>query len=345
LNACQRAGCAVLAAALGLCHAGVAGAEEVDDATRSAARELAQQGKAAFARGDFDKARGDFHRAYTLVPAPTLAVYEGRALVKLGRLVEGEEAFVRALRSPIDKESPGQFREAVQTADSELVALRPRVPRVTIVARGPGAEHPGLRVTVDGMAVKRGLIGVEMPMNPGQHRLTANAPGGPEAEQIFSLAEKDRARVEVEVPAGVEEVPVAPDAPLAAQPPPIEATGAEPAEGRERAGSTQRMVGLVIAGVGVVGLGTGIVTGLMAASKHSEAEEKCQDHVCFEGTEGADALDSFRSLRSISTIGYIVGGLGLAGGAALFFTAPRPAQTAFVRPFVGATGAGVMGAF
>jgi hypothetical protein len=326
------------------CVAGGAGAEEVDDVTRGAARELAQQGKAAFARGDFDKARDLFHRAYTLVPAPTLAVYEGRALVKMKRLVEGEEAFVRALRTPIDKESPGQYREAVQTADSELVALRPRVPKVTIVAKGPGAEHPELRVTVDGLAVKRALIGVEMSMNPGEHRLTANAPGGLEAQEIFTLAEKERRRVEVDVPEGAPEVPVAPVAAAAAaqEHPGVEARQ-EPSG--SRAGSTQRTVGLVVAGVGVLGLGTGIVTGLMATSRHSEAQEKCENNVCIEGSEGADALDSFRMLRGISTIGYVVGALGLAGGAALFFTAPKPSRTAFVRPFVGATGAGVMGAF
>jgi hypothetical protein len=322
--------------------AGGAGAEVVDDVTRGAARELAQQGKAAFARGDFDKARDLFHRAYTLVPAPTLAVYEGRALVKMKHLVEGEEAFVRALRTPIDKESPEQFREAVQTADSELVALRPRVPKVTIVAKGPGAEHPGLRVTVDGLAVKRALIGVEMSMNPGEHRLTANAPGGLEAQEIFTLAEKERRRVEVDVPEGAPEVPVAPVAVPAQEHPGVETP---PDPSGSRAGSTQRTVGLVIAGVGVVGLGTGLVTGLMATSKHSEAQEKCENNVCIEGSEGADALDSFRMLRGISTIGYVVGALGLAGGAALYFTAPKPSQTAFVRPFVGATGAGVMGAF
>ena len=335
----QRARGAVLAASLCLLRAGSAGAEEVDDATRSAARDLAQQGKAAFARGDFDKARDLFHRAYTLVPAPTLAVYEGRALVQLKRLVEGEEAFVRALRTPIDKESPDQFRDAVEAADSELVALRPRVPRVTIVAKGPGAEHPGLRVTVDGFAVKRALVGVEMPINPGQHRLTASAPGGAEAEKVFTLEERDREKVEVEVPAGVDETPVAPATPVVA-------STAETAPSDKRPpGSTQRMIGLVVAGVGVAGLGTGIVTGLISTSKHSEAEDKCPHGECVPGSEGADAVDSFRSMRAVSTIGYLVGAMGLAGGAALYFTAPRPAQAAFVRPYVGVTGAGVMGAF
>ena len=49
-------------------------ATEVDDADRNAARSLALQAKDSFDRGDYEKAQDLFHRAYTLVHAPTISL-------------------------------------------------------------------------------------------------------------------------------------------------------------------------------------------------------------------------------------------------------------------------------
>jgi hypothetical protein len=70
-----------------------------------------------------------------------------------------------------------------------------------------------------------------------------------------------------------------------------------------------------VGGVGVAGVAAGIITGLMAGSRHATAEQKCPERSCIEGSEGAEALDSFRTLRTVSTIGYVVGGVGLAAVA------------------------------
>jgi hypothetical protein len=111
----------------------------------------------------------------------------------------------------------------------------------------------------------------------------------------------------------------------------------------------QAKAGLVAGGVGALGLTTGIVTGLMAGSRYSKAESGCPQHACVQGSAGADALDSFRTLRTVSTIGYIVGGVGLAAGTTLFLIAPANASTAAraggVNVWVGASSVGVLGAF
>jgi hypothetical protein len=73
-----------------------------------------------------------------------------------------------------------------------------------------------------------------------------------------------------------------------------------------------------------------------------------------DGSQGAKDLDAFRSLRTVSTIGYVVGGVGIAAGVTLLLTAPesKPAAEAHAAldtprwtPYVGLGSAGVAGTF
>jgi hypothetical protein len=313
---------------------------QIDDSTRNAARSLASQGKDAFDAKDYARAADLLRRAYALVPAPTIALYEGQSLIQLGQLVEAEEAFMRAMRTPIDAHSPEQFRKAKRDAEQELSTLRPRIPKVTIIVTGPGAGAPNLGVALDGKAVKNAVLGVEMPIDPGDHVLTTGA-GGERKEVTFSIAETERKSVEIEALA-----PTDAAAPVAPPPPPAKPPPAEPPPPKPTA-TWQKPAALVAGGIGVAGLATGIVTGLLAGARHETAEQECPNRVCVEGGSGAEAVESFRSLRTISTIGYVVGGVGLAGGAALFLLAPsQPAASASkVHVFVGAGSAGITGAF
>lgn len=318
-------------------------AQAVDDSTRNAARSLAGQGKEAFEQADFERARDLFHRAYTLVPAPTIALYEGRALTKLRRFVEAEEAFMRAARTTLDAESPEPFRKAVRDAEDDLAALQAKMPKVVIVTSGPGATDPALSVSLDGRPLKSALVGVEMPIDPGTHTLSAVAPGGAPTQVSFTAAEKQRQKVELVVQAGSQVA--APKTPAAKPPTPHEAA---PHEAAPEPSPWHARAGFIAGGVGVAGAVTGIVTGLMAGSRYKEAERECPDQHCVEGGAGWDKVESFRSLRTLSTVGYIVGGVGIATGATLLLTAPRQSSSAQARRldvWVGPASVGLLGAF
>ena len=318
-------------------------AQAVDDSTRNAARSLASQGKEALDQADYERARDLFHRAYTLVPAPTIALYEGRALAKLQRLVEAEEALMRAARTSLDGESPEPFRKAVHDAEEDLVALQARMPKVTILPKGPGAGDPQLSVTLDGRPLASALVGVELPIDPGEHTLSAVAPGGPPVQITFSVAEKQRPKVELVVPAGHH---AAAPRPATVAPPPA-APAAQ--EVKSEPVAWQKRAGLIVGGVGVAGLLTGVITGLMAGSRYSKAERECPDRRCVEGGAGWDTVQSFRTLRTVSTVGYIIGGVGLAAGTTLYLIAPSPrsngTQTGRLKLWVSASSAGLAGAF
>jgi hypothetical protein len=343
-----RRGCRALAlVSLALVLSPRAFAQAVDDSTRNAARSLASQGKEAFDKSDYERARDLFHRAYTLVPAPTIVLYEGRALAKLQRLVEAEEAYIRAARTELAGDSPEAFRVAVADAESDLVALRARMPKVTIMPSGSGARDPELSVTLDGHPLKSALLGVEMPIDPGEHSVAATVPGGKPAQVLFIIAEKQQMRIDLPIAPGEDPAPMlAPEPPAPAASVSMDTT---PAPTGGMLSTWQAKAGLVAGGVGLAGLTTGIVTGLMAGSRYADAESGCPQHACVDGSAGADALDSFRTLRTVSTIGYIVGGVGLAAGTTLFLIAPSKSSTTArsraVRVWVGASSVGVSGAF
>ncbi len=331
-------------------------AQPIDDATRNAARELAHRAGEAYRKGNYEKAQDLYHRSYALIPAPTLSLREARSLVKLGRLVEAAEAYVRTTRTPLESDSPKPFREAVQQAYTELGKLRPRIPQLKIVVKGLKKDDGDLTVRMDGKRVAAALIGVAGPADPGKHMLAAKTESGATATATITLSAGDNKSIELDLEhshasaANVGKAKPKPPAKPAQKPvmPPSES------DHGTKHGPMQRTLGFVGLGVGAAGLGVGVVTGLMATSRYNSAKNECPAHRCVTGSTGAQDLDAFRSLRTVSTIGYVVGGVGVAAGVALLLTAPHAKPAAENRaarelphwtPWLGFGSAGVAGTF
>lgn len=316
---------------------------EPDDATKNAARELAEQAAAAMDGEDFARAVDLYERAYSLVAAPTLSVRHARALTKAGRWVEALEAYVRTTRSRLDDDSPAPFREAVQQAYDELAELRPRVPKLTVVVQSAAGKLPDVSVTLDGKPYANALLGVASPVDPGHHEVAVAAADGRVVRKDFAVEEGQSTSVVLDVPETSDDEPTA--ATAAPAPKPEARVPERPRPASKPPASSQRTWALVSLGAGAAGLGLGIVTGVMATSQHSTAEENCPGGQCVEGSAGADAVESFRTLRTVSTIGYALGVIGVGAGVTLWLTAPDPERGARVGAFVGADRAGVLGRF
>jgi hypothetical protein len=102
-------------------------------------------------------------------------------------------------------------------------------------------------------------------------------------------------------------------------------------------------VSLVIGGVGIT---TGVVLGLVAASKQSDLSENCADKECLPPSH--PVLDEYRAFGAASTVGFIAGGVGLGLGIVLLATAPSaPKQETATRivPYIGLGSAGAVGRF
>ena len=136
---------------------------EPDDANAAAARDLAVEGRSAYAAGDYARARDLFHRAHEMVGAPTLSVYEARALARLGRLVEAIDVYRRTLAKPVDASAPEQFHRALADAGRELADLESRVPTLAISLKGGDS---GARVSIDGAVVDPAALGKPAALDP-----------------------------------------------------------------------------------------------------------------------------------------------------------------------------------
>jgi serine/threonine-protein kinase len=89
--------------------------------------------------------------------------------------------------------------------------------------------------------------------------------------------------------------------------------------------STQRVVGIVVGSVGVVGIGVGSFFGLRAKAKKDDSLDNghCPNNPNVCDQTGTDLRNQARTSATIATVSMIAGGAALAGGIVLFLTAPH----------------------
>lgn len=285
--------------------------------------------------------------------AAAQALFEqGRALVEQGHYAEACPKFSDSLR--LDRgigtmlwladcyERNGQtasawasFKEAAAAADlahdgRERVAreratkLEGKLTTVAVLVP-PEAAVTGLEVRRDGVAVSAGEWGIGVPVDPGVHTISASAPDRKPWTANVELAPKP-GLVSVTVPV-LEPAAAAASAPTGAP----AATGAPAGDANTaplpaddgRKSSTQHTIGLVVGGVGIVSLGLGAYFGFAAKSTYdgSNAGGHCVNNQC--DTQGLSDRSSASTQAIVSTVLFGVGLAAVAGGAVLYFTAPR----------------------
>ncbi len=243
---------------------------------------------------------------------------------KMGRTASAWGMYDEA-RALADRSGDAAAAELAQRGKAEL---EPKLSRL-VVSVAP-ANAAGLTVTRDGEPVFSGAWGVGVPVDPGDHDVAARAPGHKDWSSKVSV-NGEGAQVTVTVPvldAGEARTPVA-----AAATPRQRRSRPEPGHGRRRdrrdgpassssRGSTQRIVGIVTGGVGLVALGIGAYFGVKTASDKSdyqgnEVNGKCINLAC--QTQSQDAV----SAGNVSTVFVIAGAALVAGGVVVWLTAPK----------------------
>lgn len=300
-------------------------------ADRATARTLAQEGQQALDGKKYSTAADKFTRADSLVHAPTLLIGLARAQLGMGKLVEAQESFNRIIREGVTAGSPRSWTKALDDATREVDAITARLPWVTITVLGP--TNP--EVVIDSTPVPSASLGVKRPVNPGSHTVKASAEGFLPAEKTLTFAEGQSLSVNLELE----------QAPSDAAPVAAAATTSE----APRASSNGRKTAAFVAlGVGGAGLIVGGVAGALAIGKHSRLADECTNGHCDPLTQGS-ALNSYHTMGTISTVGFIVGGVGVATGVVLLLTGSKesaqPATAATWSPFIGVGNAGVLGSF
>jgi hypothetical protein len=208
------------------------------------------------------------------------------------------------------------------------------LPTVVIEAKdGGGNDLVAVKVTMDGEVLTEKLDGSALSMDPGAHTFTFEVAGQPPITKQLVIREGQKDRREVlqfGAPASATPSPAAAPAAKTTANPAIETSVDQVSSS---SGGTQKTLALVAGGVGVVGVAVGSIFGLSSMSKHSEAEDQCPG-AC-SNQAGVDLWNDARSAGNISTIAFAVGGVGLATGAILWFTA-KPSRSSAVQAHVGA---------
>jgi hypothetical protein len=330
-----------------------------DEAARAAARQLGNEGIDLYEKGDYEPALDRLSRAYAVVRAPTLGLWLARALDKNGKLVRAAERYREVTRYPLNDQSPPQFHQAQADASKELPALEARIP--SVIVRIEGAEVDEVLIQLNGNPLRSAFVGVAVPVNPG----TATVEGtfeGKTVTQTAELKEGDKKKslvlqfaASAAPPAGAAPPAAAPAsaAPSPTPAPSFQPAGATPASPAADTGTEPGFVHTTLPwialGVGGAGLIGGGVAGLIALNKKSSLDDgNCWEGNC--GTWAQDDVDTYNQMRILTTVGLVVGGVGIATGVTLLLTAPKspeqpPPATARVEPWVGLGSAGMRGVF
>jgi len=252
---------------------------------------------------------------------------KGQDLRHDGKLIIARAAFV----SCSNVKCPAIVRDDCIRRLDELDRAQPSV--VFQVKDGAGADVIDVRISMDGTLLTEHLNGTPLKVDPGVHVFSFEVAGQPAVYSNLLIREGEAGRHESVVVGGAAAPPV-PPAPVSptATPPRHETlpTQTDAAAPRGQGKGTQRTVGLVVGGAGVVAIGLGAIFGLLASSAWSDAKSACGGNAaaCADVANGSAHHDTAVTNGTISTVSFIAGGALLAGGAVLFFSARRTEPSA-----------------
>lgn len=314
--------------------------------SKAAAEALFDEGKKAMSAGDYASACQKFEQSDALDPAIGTELNLASCYEKAGRTASAWATFRRAAALAKAKKQPDREKLARKRAEE----LEASLSRLTIVVPD-AARVPGLVVTRNGSEVGSELYGQPVPLDPGTLTIEAKAPGKIAFSTKVDLSAKASQSVTVPELAADPNAGSVPPVETGEQPPPVVTPPANPpppdpyepppTEDSPSSGSSQRTIGLVVGGVGVVGLAIGGVFALKAQSKNDDSKNEClanDENQC--SARGVELRDEARSAGNVATV---AGGLGLAaliGGAVLYFTAPSGKSGSEARARVPRVGVG-----
>jgi hypothetical protein len=245
-------------------------------------------------------------------------------LRQAGKLREAREKLLLC----VSEACPGPVRE---DCAQRLNDVNTAMPTIVFEVKDPGGNDlSAARVTMDGQPLLDRVTGSAVPVDPGEHRFAFDDGNGvAHAEQTVVVREGDHDR----------HIRVVLEAPRTS---PTLTAGLQPeAPASTNEGSTQRLIGLVAGGAGIAGLVVGSIFGLLSKSTYDHAfETDCKSKPNGCNAQGVQDYQTAQSQATVSTVGFIAGGVLLAGGAVLYFTSPTGSSVA-VAPAVGTSGAGL----
>jgi hypothetical protein len=224
---------------------------------------------------------------------------------------------------------PADIRnECIRRVDEVNLAL----PTIMFEAKDEvGNDLSAVKITMDTEVLADRLNGIAIAIDPGAHSFIFEAAGRPTVRRQFVIREGQKNRSELVTFAAATSGPalatpgatyrapsgassLAASSAAATPPPPSQPEPPPPS-------SARTTVAIVGATLGIVGIGIGGVFGWMALSKRDDAQKVCPT-LCSD-QDGVRMWQDAKRAGNISTVAFVAGGIGLAGAALLWLTAPE----------------------
>jgi hypothetical protein len=286
-----------------------AAAQARDAATAEA---LFRQGRQAMEAKNYPDACQKFAESEKLDAAAGTLMNLATCEEKIGKLASAWQHWKEAIDA-----LPGKD-DRITFARSRVEELEKKLPRLQVTLTS-GADQ-GAKVFRDDIELGPGGQGVPLPVDPGPHTVTVKLAGHYPKSVNVTLAVGETSQVEL-------------------HPGDVDPSATVAAKGDAKRGSS-RTLGWVLGGVGVVGVGAAVASGLVLMNTKKTVQNNCSiaDKVCNNST-GLDAADTGKKMLVVNTVGWVVGALGLGFGAYFVLSAPKSQTTTAIAPRVGPDGA------
>lgn len=243
--------------------------------------------------------------------------------------------------------------DLANAAQKRAQAMEPSLAK--LVVRLPQAADD-LSITCDGAALTATDLGSPFPVDPGEHKVEASAPGKVARSYTVRLSGAGVVEIVIDKLDDVREAAPAPVTKPVATTQTTSAEYDEPAhDSSPNRGGAQRTVGLLLVGAGIISVGAGAYFVGKGLSESSEAHRSCPTTPCESQT---DANDRAKDSMKTSVIAFTAGTVAVAAGTIVYLLAPSasssgrrtgqaPKPTARVVPHAGPSelGLGVIGSF
>jgi hypothetical protein len=310
---------ATLALAAGLAAPSIAGATDPPNGPSTTAaqapsgEQLFREGRALLVEGRFAEACAKLEQSQRVEPRGGTLLNVAACHERLGKLATAWQEFHDA--ATWARAEGHDDRAAL--AEQRIEAIEPRLAWITVtVARDPFAARAS--VAIDGAELPEKRFGERIPVDAGQHRVTARFADESTWEKVVAIEEAERQTVVVRPAAAVSEW--APPLPQYPRYPAPQVEAPLP----QNDGRTQRALGLVTGAAGFASSGLGVYLLVHASRLSAQANTLCVNQECT-----VQGVDLVRSAQANNTAGIVVTSISaalVAGGGLIYLTAPSPKE-------------------
>jgi hypothetical protein len=271
-------------------------------------REQAQarflRGKDLLTKKQYEDALGELRASHEIVASPNTRLQIARCLLAMEKTIEAYAEFGRAAIEA--KELAGQdkrYERAYDAALAERAELEPRLGFVSLTIANATDETT---VNVAGEEIRPAAWNEPVPVQPGAAEISVLTPGHEPIKRAVTLAAGERLSLALDALSGDRTVaePPAPPPPPPPRPPEVQGS------------SWMRTGSYVAGGVGVAGLATFAVFGLLAKSTYDDLNASCMGGPC--AANKVSEISSGKTDQTVANVGLVLGLVGAGTGAALF---------------------------